>query len=217
MWGPSCKLQRRRHATTGALISINYGVNVLPDFAVNDQNDIAFRHTELFGELGERHLSRRISTTDFQNVVIGKPASMKFAAFTLTALLDHIVPIRLGITEKKVSRIATRRMIAMMTNVKAVWNMPICNYPSNTVRKPTLYSVVKTSVAIGVLRVFPGPARGKRAFRDVCPKSLVHGFGLPVFPTNKCASQRLWDIFESGFQSKLHDVHFALLESKLQA
>jgi len=93
-------------------------------------------------------------------------------AFCVSIFRNHIRDIVGSGSEKKMSGVYARPIIAFVKRAKTFWNRAIENFPRNSMRKidPTIKS--EPSVSVGLLQSNPRPTFQVGTSRDGFPKSL---------------------------------------------
>lgn len=133
---------------------------MLPSFAANDLMNSSLAYAKLLPSLALAH-SACNEGSNFANVTLGQLGIS--IVFTFWGKIARVASFRKTIlhifflgAEKKVGRIATRRVVACVANLYACWDWAVDQRPSHAMR--FLLSATNPPIACGVVSASPYPA-----------------------------------------------------------
>lgn len=113
--------------------SIRTHWKMFPNFTRNNKTNISVCNTELRGKGLIGLATFRVSFPYFYYLFISKEASSIFRSFASPSFFSHIIKIVFAGSNEKVGGIATKRIVATMTNHFPIQNWSEGNYPSKSV------------------------------------------------------------------------------------
>lgn len=175
--------------------------NVFPSIATKNEGDRALVHSEFSSQLslGFNHWVR---FSDFLNSGLSKLGMAVFFAthIHVSSTIDAVHRIFLRCSGIKMTRIATRRIVAFVENVKPGWNRAIFNLPSSPMSENHYTNYGGHSIALVVEITNPIPA-------------LAFSCAFNAFP--KTLRERFHDPSPVGIKSWIRNLHFQVVVHRL--
>lgn len=150
-----------------------------PPLPLNDEEDGALAYAEEFCQHVQRNNTRAIHGANLDNLNLGQfcrsgARTTLGVKPTLYRAINHIVRVR---SNKKMSRIAARAVVAFVAHLKSFWNWSVCKHPRNTmgdVSAKCAIAVSEPAVSVVGFTSKPWPTIIRATFLNLSPES---GFG----------------------------------------
>lgn len=148
---------------------------MLPCMPMHQTPNCTFVHVEPLSEFGllvraVRDESKDLFRLIFSELGVGVRIAgvVRTSMFRAAIFADAVLDVVFGCAQKQVSGIATRRVIARMTDQVPIWDRAVCQFIREAMRHPRLSrrTDAEVSVAAAVRASGPRPARIVRAAID---------------------------------------------------
>lgn len=139
------------------------------------------------GELCHGRAALSVAPSRVSNLFFGE-LCVRVTCPTWLAVLCHFVShVVSACTQEEMGRIATRRIVALVTNYKAIWNGPIRQFIRDTVSQKRLTTAadVDAPIAKTICAALPFPAFVGAKAMHLRPKSIGVGAEPRVMAMNK--------------------------------
>lgn len=144
-----------------------------PSAVGNDISNSLLNNAIFSGEFMLEDATRRVSATDFVDLLLGQFCAARPFAMRVSALLVHIARVVLLRTKKQMSRINASAVVTMVTHMQAIGNWAISEFIRHAVRGVHSVSTqANFSVSMMVMCCRPLPTFIRAALVYLFPKAF---------------------------------------------
>lgn len=163
---------------------------MLPRFPINNFANLATVNAKLVCNELLSYIAMFIHAPDFNNHSVGKLCRGRSLPSYVTVFAYLIVIVVALGSEKKMERVAARRVVASVEHVESFWNVSVVKLPRNAMREENKFPIgvipLNLSVAVTLRLAVPEPApiglfnHAPKAFgngtREACNSLAERGF-----------------------------------------
>jgi hypothetical protein len=165
--------------------------DMLPTLAPKSIPESGFTNAAFGSECADRDAALSVSPLHFGDQFLGEFGLALVRAMRVPPLADSIMSIVAASAQEQVSRVTTRRIVAMMQDTKPCGNRTVRQNPGGAMSWEIAPPEAECSIPLGVAGSEPRPAFFRFALADACPESFGHGTGLCEALAGKTAETRL--------------------------